>query len=417
MKKVKYNLLGMAFLAVFSLCAQDTAQHYERALDNVSMGWKKLSLPDDLFEKTRDDMNDVRVYGINAVDSTEVPYLIQKHIKTSTEKHFAAKLYNKAQKGDLQYQSIAFKEGLAIDEMKLKIKQKNFDVWYDVEGSIDGKDWFLIAEKLRVLGIAKGDMDYSYTSLKLPNSSYAYYRLSCKALAAPDIESVYIRRFSETSGDYKTHLVEDFRVSNNKTEKKTVVDIRLKNKLPVSHFHLEVLDTLPYYRMATLSYLKDSVQVQSGKWRYNYRKLDRGVLNSSIAHQFEFSEAKASVFRVEIENQDNAALQFSGASLKGPKYDLLLRFPNREMNYVLVYGTGNARKAVYDLKYHSDKIPEDIPLVSLGPEKIIRPAEIAKSTAFLKSKWWLWVLMGISVLILGGFSAKMLKEGPAAKED
>lgn len=417
MKKLKFSKLILALLCSFQVFGQDGV-HYQREFKDVSGAWKKVKLPDDFFDKTRADMHDVRVYGITDTDSIEVPYLIQRQIKRNVEKRFTANLYNKAKKGGLQYLNIEFTEALRIDEMELNIKQDNFDVWYDIEGSNDAKEWFRIAEKQRIIGIAKGDMDYHYTTLSLPSSSYAHYRLICKAEGAPEIKGIYVSQFTENEGEYSHHTVKHFHISNNKEDKTSTIDIRLENKLPVSQFHLDVIDDFEYYRNARLSYLKDSVQLQNGKWRYNYRDLDRGILNSSIKHQFDFNEVKASVFRVTVYNKDNTPLQFSGATLKGPKYNLLLRFPNRDIDYVLVYGTGNAQKPVYDLKYHSDKIPNDIPLVVLGEEKMIFEAEekLADS-ALLENKWWLWTLMGISVLLLGGFSMKMLKEKPDLEEN
>ena len=80
-----------------------------------------------------------------------------------------------------------------------------------------------------------------------------------------------------TPADYKEYTVEFLDIKE--VAKKTVIDIDLKQRLPISYVKLNISDKVDYYRPFTLNYISDSVRTEKG-WRYNYRTLSSGTLNS-----------------------------------------------------------------------------------------------------------------------------------------
>ena len=74
-------VLFIAFFVAEIAFAQLDTYNYSREINNISETWHSIDLPNGVFEKVSNNLNDFRIYGITETDTIEAPYLL-KIIKT-----------------------------------------------------------------------------------------------------------------------------------------------------------------------------------------------------------------------------------------------------------------------------------------------------------------------------------------------
>ena len=83
---MKYLYLFLALLCVLQGQAQLKSYHYRQELQGVQPNhWHQLSLPSTVFQHLESGYDDLRIYGVSATDTIEVPYSIDKTNYIDTE--------------------------------------------------------------------------------------------------------------------------------------------------------------------------------------------------------------------------------------------------------------------------------------------------------------------------------------------
>jgi len=144
-------------------------------------------------------------------------------------------------------------------------------------------------------------------------------------------------------------------------------------------------------------------------WHYNYRNLSSGTLNSIEKNEIKFSSTIAQKIRVVIQNYDNEPLIIENIEVKGYTHKLVARF-DKPANYYLAYGKANSRKPQYDIAQAVTKIPKNLTILTLGEIEHIPKEKTPTVSPLFENKIWLWVVMGVIILVLGGFTLKMMQK-------
>jgi len=76
----------------------------------------------------------------------------------------------------------------------------------------------------------------------------------------------------------------------------------------------------------------------------------------------------------------------------------------------LTYGNKKARRPNYDIARFTDKIPENLKALTLGPEVIIAKKKVDEIQPIFENKIWLWAIMALVIGLLGWFTLRMMKE-------
>jgi len=406
MKMKNKLLLFFGCLSCGLTFAQLDTYDYKMEISGIEDQWHKIELPDAVFGEVSQSMSDLRIYGVTETDTIEAPYILKEVSAKHSRKTIAFKKLNESSNANGYYFSYEIPTTEAIDQIRLDFENENFDWKVILEGSQNQNEWFTLLDDYRILAIKNGQTDYSFTTLDFKNSKYRYYRLLIKSKDKPLIESAKISIDSNIKGKFREYTVGYMNI--NEDGKKTILDIDLKKRLPISSLKIDVSDEVDYYRPFTIAYLSDSVETEKG-WRYNYHNLSSGTLNSIEKNEFVFPTTLAQKFRVTVQNQDNQPLQIAGVSAKGYVHELIVRFSN-PATYYLAYGKANAKKPQYDISQATTKIPEDPSILIMGAVQDIPKKEIPTVAPLFENKLWLWVVMGIIILVLGGFTFKMMQK-------
>lgn len=401
--KILYLLLFLLPSAIF---AQLRDYNWQAPLGEISDTWHVVPLTNSVFEKTKDDFSDIRIYGISEKDTLEVPFVLKSSAPTGIEEEITFKLLNSTSNASGYFYTYEVPVEQAINKIELSFKNDNFDWKLDLEGSQNQNQWFTILEDYRIVSIKNGQTNYTFADLVFSDAKYAYFRIHIKANNKPELKSSSILSNKVIPATYVNYKTEETTISQK--GKVTLIEIDLKSRLPISYLKVNVLDDYDYYRPVTVSYVSDSIKTEKG-WKYTYRNLFSSTLTSLEDTGFNFRNTLLNKLKIRIENYDNPALKIGEIAIKGYSFELVGRFIE-PANYYLVYGNKNAYAPRYDLQQTGFELPLNSTALTVGKEEKIDKPVLLKQAPLFENKWWLWAIMGIVILVLGGTTLKMMKE-------
>lgn len=410
MLKLKINLFICLFLCAIGLQAQINSSPYKRDLSGVNTTWHKIPLPNEVFGKAQDGLQDLRIFGVKGSETVEVPHLLVENANQITDVETPFNIINQSKNAQGFFYTLQTTATTTINQIKLAFKQENFDWRIKLEGSTDNKEWFTILNDYRILSIKNNNTDYQFTQLNFPNAKYGYFRISVKANEQPQLSTAKILKTDTLKGVYKDVPYKFYQVFNDAPTQRTLILVNLTNPAPVSYLKINVQSGFDFYRAIKIEFATDSVNTEKGT-QYNYSELFNGTISSLESPEFSFASTFASRLKITIENGDNRPLQIPSVALKGPVYELIGRFDDPSLSYALYYGNKQVDFPNYDLKNFADKIPKQATAVTVGNEQNNPAFTTAKvNKPIFENKLWLWLIMGAIIALLGFFGYKMLKD-------
>ncbi len=406
-RTIKSSLLAIFILGLVDATAQNDFS-YKRPIADVETGWNQLSIPKQMFSKIKENYGDIRIYSISPKgDTVEAPYLIKENKSEIATENLPFDIINTSSSVGKYYYTIALEEPHLINEIFLSFDDENFDWKVDLEGSADQQEWFTVLTDYRIVSIKNKDTSYEYTTLKFPDSQYAYFRIRLTGPSAdPSLNGASISTIKKSSGKLVSEDILEKSIVVNKKNKTTDIKLSLKNVVPVSHIELAIGDSFDYYRPFEMRCVTDSFETQVG-WQLNTRFMTSGVISSLEKSAFNFEPVFTSNITITISNHDNPPLAIDDLEVGFYSTDIIFRADD-EAEYFLVYGNKKINKPRYDVTVFSDRIPEQIREVQLGEETVI-PATPLVDKSLLKNKLWLWLAICGIMAVLGYFTIKMMR--------
>ncbi|MFV0566126.1 MAG: DUF3999 family protein [Flavobacteriaceae bacterium] len=409
MKQKSNSLIIATILSCACSFAQMTDYDFKRSIVNTTEGWHKIALPDAIFGKTQNFLDDIRIYGITKNNDTiEAPYILKTSTEKTINKQVTFKTLNQSHDKKGYYITFEIPTTEAINQIELDFNTTNFDWNITLEGSQNQNTWFTLLDNYRIISIENTSTQFKFTKLNFNNAKYRYYRLFIATDKNPEFIGASLLKHETVEGLFNPYNIKQFSINTNTEDKQTEINIELLQSVPVSYLKLNCESTFDYYRPVSVKYLADSTKTEQG-WKYGYNTIASGILNSANQTAFEFAPIVTKKLKVLVHNQNNTPLTINTATVKGFRYELITRI-TQEASYALVYGNKNAHAPNYDLNYFHDKIPTDAPLLPLGNEQNIEKPKTETVTPLFQSKLWLWGLMVVVIVLLGTFTAKMMKK-------
>ncbi|WP_179020070.1 DUF3999 family protein [Winogradskyella forsetii] len=403
--------LFAGFLIGFTVfcSAQMETYNFKRELTNVNDEWHQLTLPNTLFGKLNSDLNDLRIYGTTENDTIEAPYFLEVLSDKIVHKSIPFKIINKTKSDNNYYFTFQLDSENTINQINLNFNDTNFDWKVGLEGSQNQKEWFTILEDYRILAIKNEVTNFKFTTLEFPETKYRFYRLIIKHNEQPELESAQLSKHEITKGNSVKYLIESLKTKEDKQLKATTINAELELPIALSQIEIDVSNSFDYYRPLKIEYRSDSTKTEKG-WKYHYKTITSGTLNSLEANRFLFGNTIAKHLKITIYNSDNQPLTISDVTAKGYEYRLIGRF-TEPADYTLVYGNPSAIQPNYDINKFKSKIPNDLKPLKVGAEEVILKPEQQKVTPLFENGYWLWAIIGVVILVLGGFTLRMLRKG------
>lgn len=391
---------------LFIIIKSNGQHHYEQPIKNVTSQWHQIELPDEIYRSLQTSYASIRVYGHDeAGTAVEQPYVLKKEIPRQVLRELDAEIINRTRQGDNYFFTFKITDTLLLSQIELEIENEAFDWKITLEGSNDQRDWFTVLEDYRIIAIPDA---YRFTRLDFSPVNFPFLRLKIRTTEKPVLSTAKIFTAKRTKGVYKEWT--PISVTHNKPEPDSKISsllIDLGRPLPVSYLKIMPDADYDYYRGFTTWLLKDSTKTAKG-WRENWSRAAAGTLSSFDNNIFTYPEQITTRIRVDINNQDNQPLNIPSVQVKGAKHTLLVRFDNKPP-YLLHYGNNNLRTPSYDIAKFKNKLPENPVVASLGKVSRVPDVNEKKENALFENSLWLYLLMGIIILVLGTFTLKMIK--------
>jgi len=404
------KFIGFIILMACSLSYGQMEQYqYKRSIQGVNDQWHNIPLPDAVFGKVSSNLSDLRIYGVASNNDTiEVPYLLRLNSKKIKSKSIAFNMVNTSHNHNGYYYTFEVPTEMAINHIKLDLKDKNFDWKVALQASQEQTEWFTLVDDYRILSIQNGLTDYKFTTLTFPNSKYHYYRLLIKSNKDPNLIAAQISHNEIIEGIYKNYPVKTLDIDENKIEKNTEIIVDIGKSVAISAISFVVQEQYDFYRPITISQIIDSVKTEQG-WKYNYKTLLSSTLSSLEEGDFNFQSSILQKIKITVYNRDNQPLTYGNIEVKGYAHELVARF-TRDASYYLTYGNDYDSFPNYDIAQFPENIPENLIPLKVGNEEILKKTPILEKEPIFKNKAWLWGILTLIIIVLGLFSLNMIKK-------
>ncbi len=404
------NTFWLILLCCFCQCisAQIDDFQYKKSLQTPSETWHSILLPNDILATSAPTMNGMRIFGFTATDTLEAPYILNQLSEDIKTKKVNFKILNQSKNSSGHFITFKVSKKVPINQILVNFKNKNFDWKVKLEGSQNQRNWFTLLEDYRILSIINNQTNYQFTELNFSNAQYHYYRLWIDSKDIPKFQKAYVNQLEKIEGQYINHPISKQDITVNKEKKETIINLDFGAIVPVNYLNIDVNDKIDFYRKINIQYLIDSAETSKGL-RYVYRTQRISTLNSIDKTPFKFSTVFTRKLKISIKNYDNQALDIGAIEVKGFAYELIARLL-QEADYFLYYGNKDAKSPQYDITHFKDKIPSKLKPLELGETTELKPTKSDEINPLFKNKIWLWVIMGLIILLLGWFSLKMMKE-------
>ena len=408
--RLQINLvLTFVLLTISSSYGQMESYEYKRELIGIQDQWHKIVIPKTMFGTLSRKLTDIRIYGITKNNDTiEAPYILQKLKDHTSVKNSEFKIINTSHTDTGYFYTFEVSSVNPVNQMDLDFGQQNYDWQLQLEGSNNQQEWFTIIDDYRIVSIKNELTDFTFDKLSFPSSKYNYYRLQVNSKTDPDLQKVSIQQQNIVEGSLQDYAIKYQNSLENKQTKQTEISIELEHAVPVSFLKITPHAAFDYYRPVSIQYVSDSTLVGL-KWKFHFNTLTTGVLNSNGNNEFKAVSTTTKKLKVHIHNQDNQPLDINSIQVKGYTHEIITRI-TEPATYYLAYGYKNASQPRYDIAKFKGSIPSEMKTIKLGDEIVIEKAEATNTSPLFENKIWLWGIMGVLILILGGFSFKMIKQ-------
>lgn len=395
-----------SLLAATAVPAQTPDFGYARKLPSVKEeGWHAIDLPAAVFKHLRNDYADIRLYQIDG-DTVEIPFVLKTAKDELQSGKVELKTFNVSRQDGKLFVSFEVPGGQTVNHAAFLFEEENYDAVIDLEGSDDRSSWFEITTGERIVSIKTDAVDFRSSTITFPESGYKYLRATISGAKLTFVSATFRKNILK-KGTYlpvekKLSTVED------KSAKQTIINLTLNAYQPVSNATVDVASDQDYYRYYSLEYLTDSAQTPKG-WTYYYTPLSSGYLTSLHQNEISFPPTAAQKLRLTVFNADNLPVKIEDVRLSRPEISLIAKL-SADKNYYLFYGNKSLSAPSYDLVHFTNKIPDSLAHLSSVEEAVSIRATAENRSPLIQNQWWLWLIMGAVILLLGFFTLKMMQK-------
>lgn len=403
------TLAATLTLVAATASAQLSDCDFQRPLEGVAPGWRTAGVPPEVFAQAASSLSDLRVYGLTAADTLEVPYVLRVARGAVTVTERAVPVLNRGRQGGARVFTVETGDAEPLDELRLDLGNDNFEARATLEGSADLATWTTVLEGYRLLGIRNAGTDYKVETLRFPRARFRYFRVRVSGLPELRLRGVYARTVERTPARRQRVPVVGLTAKRDRDARLSTVEVALAGLLPVDEVAVYVRDTVTYLRPLRIASARDTVAGPGGRALVPWVPVVRARLSSAEEARFPLDETTvARRLRLVVEDGDNLPLTIDSVAVYSYARELVLRVPPAG-RYVMAYGCAQRRAPDYDLEDFGNQIPARIQPARVGQELDVRVPEEA-TRPWLENPLWLWGSLVLVAGVLGWVAVGLMRE-------
>ncbi len=386
-------------------------------LDKIKAnGLHQMALTPEIRSYAKSNLSDMRILDSN---KKEVPYVILSEPVTRSLSDFIEYRIIKKEILASKNTTLIIENADKAVMCNISLNISNADIYKlcNVSGSDDMKQWYVITDDTELSSLYDNSRTSVYKSIYFPPVAYRYYKLCVNDKKSDPINITKAGYFkgSVMGGKMLDVKPKNMVMENNTAQKNTQIKIFFDKAQAINRLDFKITEPTFYKRQARI--LAKRQRTVKKKTIDYYQTLANFELSSDLPAWCDVNDLNEKEFIIEIDNLDSPPLVISQVSFKQLSACLVADLKTNG-KYTLMIGNEKLEAPQYDLNYFTDKIPQQLPVVSLGSLEIFvkTPAVIAPSGAsFWQQKWFMWLCLGVGALVLFYFSSTLLKEMQSKK--
>lgn len=394
-----------ALACLCSLIAEGQSFVLERDLDSVQTeGFYRIELGPEVIPNLNPALSNVRIFGANG---KEVPYmLMQEKPATFSEVFRPYHIASHTRVKDCCTTVILEnRNNTPINNIQLSIRNADVRKAMVLTASDDQKEWYALKAKAVISATGDGKNTSTMRLVDFPLSNYAFYRIDIDdSTSAPlNITAAGYFEVNSSQGKYATVPV-DWQKYDSAALKRTYIKLRFPGPQVMDRIVLAMQGTPYFLRRGTLL---QEMRPQNGRKPY-YNRLTSFTVSSRQPAVIDLAAVRGDEFILEIENEDNPALEVKSLSV-----EQLNRYLVAWLNagdYKLKFGTPDLAAPHYDLVNFRDSIPDNLVQLKPGPARTIQQDEESESPTFFTNRLIIWAAIIVVMGVLGILAIRMTKE-------
>ncbi len=405
MKIVKMLLLLSCITQVLGQNFKLTAK-----LSNVNTdGPYKILLSPEIRSYSDGDLSDIRLYG---TDNKEVPYFISKESRSNTIVNFYEIPIIKKEIIPNNVTRIIIENigSRPLTELVLNIANSNLVKTLNLSGSNDQKEWFGVLDKHQIGELESSASSNVFKKINMPTSVYRFLKIEINDKKTAPINILKIGNYNQTLSNSKLILIKPNTIAYKTIGKKTQVSINFNQPQIIENIAFEIIKPNFYKRNARVL-VNGKIEKPNQKTEIYPQSLVEFELNSTTINTFDLPAIFQNEIIIEIDNEDNPALEISDLKFGQIKTYLVAELKTSN-KYSLKTGNNTLNSPNYDIAFFKNNIPTILPEASISEVKFIenKPELSQNRNSFWQKPWFLWLCIGIAGAIIFYFSSSLLKD-------
>ncbi|WP_454803772.1 hypothetical protein [Mucilaginibacter phyllosphaerae] len=392
-----------------SLLAQKSFK-YKAVIDKTdSSGFYRINLPPAILAKSRADFADIRLFDNN---KRFIPYIFGSRLPVKTQLSFTAFPQVKAvSKTDTVTSFIAEnKDGLAIDQLYIRLRNTSVYRTVNLAGSDDLKNWYAIKENILLNKAGQGN----YTNgiyeqlLNFPTSTYRYFKIAVNNNRTEPVAILQAGIYQTLTSKPVYTQLPSLNFTQNDTGKVSHVLIKFGDAYRINKIRLNITGAKYYKRNITIYDIDSKNNVLLADTNISSVTDTANVLNLS---------AKSNTIELIIANEDNPPLKVAGIAAFQLEQSLIA-YLDKGSSYQLLFGDSVAIAPVYDLGFFADSLQRNLAVLSVSgvSHNAGYQNQPVTNKPFVNA-WLIWIAIIVVGAVLAFLTFKMTQELSARKKE
>ncbi len=403
---MKIITFSLSILFVFNVAIGNANDFkWKTLIDSVlDNGFHKIILSPDVLSGTETDCSDLRIYDSK---HNEVPYILRIENRETESLFF--KVYKILENNYLSKKAITRivvhnQNKAIIASLVLKIRNTNIVKEITLKGSDNQLNWFIIENKYKVLLSHAVDKTFEYTTIDFPNSNYEYFEITLNDKRKDPLQVMDVGYFDSEiyKGAYSKIPKPTLIQYDSSKIKKSFIFLKYSKSHIINQLELRVEGPVYYLRKCNIGLYK-----YSNKKRY-FEIIASDEISSERSTIFSFNNLKTSELVIEIDNADNVPLKIVAAETYQLSRYLIANLKTED-TYELFWGNEKLSLPNYDIRYFTEKINSNIPVLNTKAIISLPKSKPASTTVFF-SKAVIWIAIVAVILLLGYLTLKITRE-------
>lgn len=277
---------------------------------------------------------------------------------------------------------------------------------YNISGSNDKKEWFGLVNNQQLSDMYNPADTQVYKTLAMPQHTYKYIKIDFNDKRSLPLNITEAGVIISTISSTAFQEVLPFGVKTETNGKITKITVRFNYQTHIDRINFTVKSPSFYKRDAKIYVTRQ--EKYKRKTRTYTDVLEYFEIYSSNKNTFDLTNFRERQFVIEINNNDNQPLDFSGITFYQKPLEVIADLQTGQ-DYTIVAGNKQLKAADYDLANFKDKLPPNLPEAKISKATAIKPV-VKNNKTISQSPLIMWGCISIGALIVFYFCYSLVKD-------